>query len=328
MFSNRKRAQSVPDVPVPLQEREVVLLTQGMSKFGRLWMLLTVPGWLCLICYMPLGLVGTYLTPSSGSDPLWQTSLSVIVIMLFFLLFLLWPWLLSGRYWLTTRRVIWQPHLGRVVELPLDAIQPHAIRAFAWTQGLQVRGERAVILRFVQGLSQLWGGILLLQTPGLAHTLEDVPSASPARPQVAFIPHATCSNTPGRSGLMVFSSDFVAFIPTELQDHAVETTVEALFSFLPYSPPRSIYPKLPLALVVDQLAQLPPERFNMQMRYLAGQHEGVYWRNWDATTVECQSVGPKRALGLRFVVRDARLKVTVPPHQRARVEHILADWYA
>jgi hypothetical protein len=326
MFRNRQNAQPLQDLPVPLEEREIVLLAQGMNRFGHLWMLISLPGWVCIFCYMPFGLIGTFLNPPRG-EPLWRTSLSVIVIMLLYLLFLLWPWLLSGRYWLTTRRLIWRRHLGRPVHLRLDEIQADRIRAFAWTQGLHVPGERAVVLRFVKGLPQLWGGILLLQTPRLSHTLEEAPSAAPARPQIALIPHATCSNTPGRTGLMVLSSDFVAFIPAELQDHAVETTVEALFSIFPYSPPRSIYPELPLTLVVERLAQLPAERFAMQLRYLTGQHEGVYWRNWNATTVACQSVGPKRALGLRFAAEHAVLNVTVPPLQKARVQHILADWY-
>lgn len=245
--------------------------------------------------------------------------------MLAYAAFLLWPWLLSGRYWLTTRRLIWRPNLGRAAQLPLFALEPAAIRAFAWTQTLQVRGERTVRVRFARGLAQLWGGLLLLQTPGLARALEEPSAAAPDTP-VALIPHASCTSAPGRLGMVVLTGDFVAFIPAALRDDSAEIAVEAVFSLLPYGAPRAIRPELPLETVLTRLAALSPERCAMHLQYLAAHHDGVYWRNWSATRVEARIVGRKQALALRFTAGDVALSVSVAPLQKPGVERLLAAW--
>jgi len=311
---------------------ERILLEQGMHRFGKLWLLLALPGLLCVGCYMPLGLLSTWLNPAGrSSDPLWLTTLITGLLMLGYAAFLLWPWLLSGRYWLTTRRLIWRPNLGHAMQVPLDALQSAAIRAFAWTQTLQVRGEQTVRVRCAAGLAQLWGGLLLLQTPGVARALEEPPAsegtsaAAPAVP-LALLPHAACTSAPGRSGLAVLTRDLVAFIPAELRDDSVEIVVEAVFSLLPYSAPRAIRPELPLETVLTRLAALPPERFALHVQHLAAHHDGVYWRNGSATRAETRLVGPAHALALRFTAGDVVLNVTVAPPQRSAVERLLAAW--
>lgn len=320
-----------PASPLPLERGEIILMTHGMHRFGRVWLFFALPGGLCLGGYMLLGLLISWFEPAGrSSDPLWLTTLVSVLLMLTYAAFLLWPLLLSGRYWLTTRCLIWRPNLGRARQLPLVALQPAAIRAFAWTQTLQVRGARTLRgahllrVRFARGLAQLWGGLLLLQTPGLARALEEPPAAAPEAP-VALIPHATCTGTPGRSGMVVLTGDFVAFIPATLRDDSAEVVVEAVFSLLPYSAPRAIRPVLPLETVLAWLAVLPPERFAMHLKYLTAHHDGVYWPYGSATRVETRIVGPTRALTLRFAVGDLMLNVTVPPLQRATVESILSQ---
>lgn len=320
-------ARLTPALPFPLERGERILLEQGMHRFGEVWLLFALPGLLCVGCYMPLGLLATWLNPAGrSSDPLWLTTLIMVLLMLGYTTFLLWPWLLSGRYWLTTRRLIWRPHLGRARQVPLDALQSAAIRAFAWTQTLQVRGEQTVRVRFTAGLAQLWGGLLLLQTPGVARALEEPPAAEGPAASVVLIPHATCTSAPGRSGMAVLAGDFVAFIPAELRDDSVEVAVEMVFSFLPYSAPGAIRPELPLETVLPRLVALPLERCALHLRYLAAQHAGVYWQNESATHIEAHIVGRARALALRFTVGEVTLSVTVAPSQKPDVERLLAHW--
>lgn len=315
----------MPASPLPLERGEVILLSQGMHPFGRLWLLVALPGGLCLGGYMLLGLLISWFDPAArSSDPLWLTTLITVLSMLAYAAFLLWPWLLSGRYWLTTRRLIWRPRLGRAAQLPLASLRPAAIRAFAWTQTLQVRGERTLRVRFARGLAHLWGGLRLLQTPGLARALEAPPAAAPEAP-VALIPHATCTSAPGRTGMIVLTGDFVAFIPATLRDDSAEVVVEAVFSLLPYSAPRAIRPELPLETVLTRLAALPPERFAMHLKYLTAHHDGVYCPHGSTTRMETRIVGPARALALRFTAGDVVLSVTVPPLQRAEVEYFLTQ---
>lgn len=311
--------------PFPLERGEIILLSQGMHSFGRIWLLFALPGLLCSGCYLPLGLLSTWLDPAGrSSDPLWLTTLITVSLMLAYGAFALWPWLLSGRYWLTTRRLIWRPNVGRAAQLPLDAPEPFALRAFAWTQTLQVRGERTLRVRFAKGLAHLWGGLLLLQTPGLAHALEEPVDATSDVP-VTLIPHAACTSTPGRGGMLVLTRDCVAFIPATLRDDSTEIFVEAVFSLLPYSAPRAIRPELPLEIVLPRLASLSPERFTMHLQYLATHHDGIYWCNARVVRVEARPVGPARALALRFTAGDVVLSVTVPPLQRAEVESFLTQ---
>jgi len=63
-----------PALPFPLDRGEVVLLNQGMHRFGHVWLLFALPGGLCVGCYLPLGLLSTWLNPAGRSSaPLWLT---------------------------------------------------------------------------------------------------------------------------------------------------------------------------------------------------------------------------------------------------------------
>lgn len=87
----------------------------------------------------------------------------------------------------------------------------------------------------------------------------------------------------------------------------VEIAVEAVFSLLPYSPPRTIRPELPLEMVLTRLAALPPERCVMHLRYLAAHHDSVYWQNDGRTQAAYH-----RAT-LRFTSGDVALTVSIAP---------------
>lgn len=312
-------------VPVPLPSREVVLLAHGMHPFARLWTFFALPSLVCGACYIPLTLFESWRAPGAGAPGVWST-LIMLGVTLVWLLFGFGPWLFSGRYWLTTRQVIWQPRLGRRRQLPLTDIQPDKLRAFSWTQSVQLCAPQRVSLRFVQNPAHLWGGVLLLQTPGLAAAIEAGSAASGRPVDAACLPHATCSAASGRAGQAVLTGEFVAFLPTDLQDHSIEAFVEAVFSILPYSPARTIYPELPLDVVLPRLKRLPSEQFSLHLHRLAAQYGGVYWRNDRATTFERRTARVSQYLQLRFARGDVTLEFSVAPSQIPTLEELLALW--
>lgn len=307
-----------------LRDGEIILFQYGLSGFGRLWTFFALPGLLCSVCYMPLGVLGTWLNPPNGEPPILTTLISGLIA-LPYLALCLGPWLLSGQYWLTTQRVVWQPRLGRRQQLPLAQINTDQIRAIAWTQSLHLQGESKISLRFVAGLDRLWGGILLLQTPGLAAALEK--AATQTVPQtVALGSPATCSTLAGRTGVVVLTPTFVAFLPTQLADYTAEVMVEALLSIFAHAHPRAIHPELPLEAVLNILAALPPEPFALQLQRLTMECGGVYWRNSLATTVERRTWSATNHQTLSFTTNDVSVRFSVPAAQLPHFERVLMAW--
>jgi hypothetical protein len=287
-------------------------------------MLFALPCLLCVVCYMPLGLMGVWLNPSSG-DPPWLTTLITFAIAIPVLLFGFGPWLLSGHYWLTTQHLVWQPRSGKPIQLPVGTIRVDRIRYFPWTQGLQIKGERSVILRFVAGLDRLWGGILLLQVPGLAVAIENAPTNQESQ-EAAIIRSATCSSLSGRTGIAVLTRTYIAFIPAQLEDYSAEIFVEAIFSALAHGHPRTIHPELPLENILGQLAGLAPEVFQTHLQRLATTYGGVFWRNGLATTVESRSLPAANGATLNFKNANSTLRCSILSAQMSFVERILIAW--
>lgn len=72
------------------------------------------------------------------------------------------PWLFSGRYWLTQRRLIWKPMLGKVKEIALKDIT--AVDVVGKRSTITVRGPQGSFsLRLIQGWSRLWGALVLFR---------------------------------------------------------------------------------------------------------------------------------------------------------------------
>lgn len=118
------------------------------------------------------------------------------------------PWLFSGRYWLTQRRLLFAPPLGPVKTVRLADITGVDLKAS--TAKLTVRTPQGhVTVRFAQDFARLWGALVLL-------TELPVPPQTAAA-QVRYLGSVATAKFPGgwQQGYAVNFNRRVVFLPNE-----------------------------------------------------------------------------------------------------------------
>jgi hypothetical protein len=118
------------------------------------------------------------------------------------------PWLFSGRYWLTQRRLIFAPPIGPVKTARLADITGVSLKAS--TAKLTVRTPQgSITVRFAQDFARLWGALVLL-------TELPVPEQTAAA-QVRYLGSVATAKFPGgwQHGYAVNFNRRVVFLPNE-----------------------------------------------------------------------------------------------------------------
>jgi hypothetical protein len=137
----------------PPVSSEELLLQQGAFKLDTTATLLLLP----LLCFVPMLLV--FCTGFVASGGLWLTlSQLVCSLTIPFLPFIcqLLQRRLSGRFWLTQKRLVWQPTGRDAIHIPLYAICPGGVH-LRFTGSVEVRlvDGRQLRLDFIRGAKQL-----------------------------------------------------------------------------------------------------------------------------------------------------------------------------
>jgi hypothetical protein len=207
--------------PIPLEPGEVVLLAGGRSWQVWLYSIVLLP-MLCML--MPFALV---------------------------------PWAVTGRYWLTQRRLIWKPALGKPKVAPLAQIEGVDVVVKRATVG--VRGPFGrFTLRFVADVHRLWGALVLFRQLPL--------------PEAVGVPRRVVRSAPtlrveGRSmqqGVAVAHQGRVVFLPKEgRRDTRVEAAKLAGFLALTLVGVRFVTHRaeLPFDLWLRSWSHLPDDEF-------------------------------------------------------------------
>ena len=161
-----------PPGPVPLEPGETILLAGGRSWHA----------WLYTIVFLPMACV--------------MVPLCVL------------PWLFSGRYWLTQRRLIFKSPLGSPKVMALKDLS-----------GIEVVGERSTLtvrhaggsitLRFAADFRRLWGALILLGELPVPESL--------GTPQVRYRASPVSLVFPGgfQAGFGVSFNRRLVFLPNE-----------------------------------------------------------------------------------------------------------------
>lgn len=137
----------------PPVSSEELLLHQGAFKLDTTATLLLLP----LLCFLPMLLV--FCTGFVASGGLWltlsQLACSLMIPFLPFVCQMLQRHL-SGRFWLTQKRLVWQPTGRDAIHIPLHAICPGGIH-LRFTGSVEVRlvDGRQLRLDFIRGEKQL-----------------------------------------------------------------------------------------------------------------------------------------------------------------------------
>lgn len=127
------------------------------------------------------------------------------------------PFLLSGQYWLTQRRLIFKSPLGQPKSLLLSELREVDVVATRATLTLRTSTD-SVTIRFAEHFHRLWGALVLLgELP--------VPQQT-GTPQVQYRASATTAKFKGgwQHGYSVNFNDTVVFLPNE---RARNTAAEA-----------------------------------------------------------------------------------------------------
>lgn len=269
----------VPGLPFELLPGERVMLRGGFGGAAA-W------GWTCtatpllVLLLFPLAVVTGLLAATNG-NPAGLVCAAVLAPPL--LLAGLWPHLRTGRYWLTTQRLLWKPRFGRKREARLRDVDPADVSGGRLTSSLRVADRRdRFTVRYVSGAARLWGGVLVLGDLAA----EDRPAGRGVA-DVVWWRGARKTGLRQQPGLVVLRPGYVAFLPTgdsqhigaELVGAAVGEAVAKAFRRTRNFPAGA---ELPFDVVVGVTSEGDPAAFDQFVEDAVDEYGGVLWAAGDA----------------------------------------------
>ncbi len=307
-----------------LDPEEIILLEGGTSGLALFWAGLNLIFGSSIVFCMPLLSILRAIVEPREPGEIWSTLAFNIPFMLICILLFYGPWLFSGHYWLTTRRVIWKPRLGRVSQLFLDEVEGTQIKGTSLIAFLHLPGKHPLTLRFIRNVELLWGGILLLQDPSLRVVVERA-GEMPSRSESVYWLSAWSRGDAVQNGFAVLTPEALFFVPLSSVDHLSIRIVEGLFSALVHHAyVRSLVPKLPLEPLFARLAVLPADEFVRQVEMLARRFDGK--RVTPARTEVQERSLPGGTMTLKFTWSGQTIQGTLPAERALWVHSVLASW--
>jgi hypothetical protein len=228
-------------------------------------------------------------------------------------LFLFFHLRYTGRFQLTSKRLVWQPRYGAPVEVSLDSIEPRGISALpAWGE-VRVRGERIVTVRHA-GLAGRLAVLLHL------HHRAPFLGAGEGRArvdEVAVLPALCTPEGPGQRaerGVAVLRPGYAAFLPAHR--HA------EVFHSLTGSEVRHTEVDVTVELLVEHMRLLPEAEFDVRMRQAVLASEGELWHSEEVRQGPAPVHGQVYRLGARGIGMEMRLDAA----QSEATERIVRRW--
>jgi hypothetical protein len=316
----RAAAVRLKGVPFALRGDERMLVRGGFGgTFAWVWVCTVLPFTLC--CWSPLFLVEALRGGTAAK-------LLGIPISLLLLTTAAWPLLRSGRYWLTTRKLVWKPRLGSLVTLDLADARTDGIRAGLFGRALRVPGRPTVTVRYVRGIDRLWGGIALLADA-------DDLKLSPVGAGVTDVAWWTAARRKGAGyqlGVAVLRPDYIAFLPTGESKNLAGEFLELTLG----KAAREVVgrgdaapetrPSPPFDVLLGFLSERPPAEFDEFLWDAVERYDGLWWDAGRATAT--REAIPARPSRLAVVFRRDAVTVRGLPalDQESAVGPLLDKW--
>ncbi|WP_157369786.1 hypothetical protein [Zavarzinella formosa] len=316
-----------PSMPVPkglpfaLVPGERVVLREG---FGGLF------AWVWILCNMTFvfSCMGLFLVAQAIVGG-WGERLFALVFMPVLLLYVFWPWVRSGRYWLTNKRLIWLPRWGKLQTLDLEEVDPDDIKPVSAHRGLKVPGEsRKISIRYVRGISRLWGGIEMMID---AEDLDLNPDRSGVA-DVAWWPAVEGRRLNRRLGIMVLRPNLMAFLPTEANvnlagDFLKQLGGKVIQDFRGKEDSAKTKKSIPYDSLLGIMSEQSEESFDEFIWDTAENVEGaIAWESGVGDiTWESIPLRPSREK-LVFELDDMRVSGLPPREQLDTVNRMLEEW--
>ncbi|WP_158501858.1 hypothetical protein [Vitiosangium sp. GDMCC 1.1324] len=221
----------------------------------------------------------------------------------------------TGRFWLTSKRLMWQPRVGEPVQVSLESIAPGGISALpAWGE-VRVEGDRILTVRHA-GLAGVLASLLDL------HRRSPFLGAVDGKPRVREVAVLPALRTPGGSGpeqeaeagVAVLRPGYAAFIPSHR--HA------EVFRGLAGPDARDPEADVTVELLVEQMRLLPEAEFDRRMRQAVLASGGELWF--------ADEVRPGGAAGqvYRLGARGVGMELRPDSAQAEATERIVRRWAA
>ncbi|MBV9123575.1 MAG: hypothetical protein JO112_09475, partial [Planctomycetes bacterium] len=304
-------------LPFALQPGEKVLLRGGFGgMFGWVWTIPLVGLFLAgLIPLIVLGVVGKNAPVQAGGAVCGGVFLVILLITAS------WPYLLSGRYWLTNRRLFWKPRLRRVRSIPLAELRECNLRARPITSSLLIRGKRRLSLRFIGGMERLWGGLMLFRQ---LSPQDFRPQGMPTGDMAWWTAYRR-QRVSLQKGLAILRPDYFAFLPSEAGVNLLGELAKGATGLVGVHWTRA-RAKMPLDLLVQELRGRDPDHFDRNIFETAQRFGGLIRRPGEVDlTREEVPLRPSRE-GLVFRIGSTIIRGVPSQEQRPVVDRMLMHW--
>ncbi len=210
-------------------------------------------------------------------------------------LFAVITWLRSGRYWLTSERLLWQPRRGEPEQVSLAAIREGSIRFNPFTDTLKV-GRPGLTLRHVPRAS----GLATLLSIRRRKEFRNAAAVRDSQRLVAVLPAYRCR--PGEypdvdappDGLLVLRPAFIAYFPTRPAATVLDAITEPEGAVRGPSWARRDAVSVSMEQLLEQILLLPEEEMDHLLRQTARlwpENFHRYCLLWEPSEVECKFGG-------------------------------------
>jgi hypothetical protein len=234
------------------------------------------------------------------------------------------PLLFSGRYWLTTQRLLWKPWLGRSRALDHAQLKESKVDVSAFTHSLYISGPVRMKLDCIQKLERLWGAVTIFQNHGALKFDRDV---SPVA-DLMWWKGNRVEGFSSQPGVTVLRPRFVVFLPTRptigLGSVALDVATGLAKAAVGIHEIR-VAGSMPFELLLPLFAQSQPDRFDRNIQSLARFYGGPVWTR-DAIKFSLKPVSLFKWKRLRFHNGKEFLNCAAQPKQWEQLSKLLQGW--
>ncbi|QRN98773.1 hypothetical protein JRI60_07000 [Archangium violaceum] len=223
----------------------------------------------------------------------------------------------SGRFWLTAKRLMWQPRFGEPVQVSLQSIAPGGISALpAWGE-VKVEGDRTLTVRHAGQAGLLTAMLDLHRRSPFLGAVDGTPRVNDVSVLPAWrAPEAASPESRPEPGVAVLRPGYAAFLPSR--------RYAEVFRSLAGLEARSPEADVTVELLVEQMRLLSETEFDVRMRQAVLASGGELWL---AEEVRSGSA-PEGERMYRLGARGMGMEMRAEPAQVEATDRIVSHWVA
>ncbi len=223
----------------------------------------------------------------------------------------------SGRFWLTSKRLLWQPRFGEPVQVSLESIAADGISALPALGEVRVEGNRSLTVRHA-GLAGRLAALLELhrRAPFLGTVDGSRRVAEVSVLPASRLPESARSGQRAEPGVAVLRPGYAAFLPAHR--HA------EIFRSLAGSQARRPDADATVEVLVEHMRLLSETEFDVRMRQAVLASGGELWHAEEVRS----GTAPAKGAMHRFSARGMGMDVRADSLQAEATDRIVRRWAA